>query len=374
VHRILVIADDLSGAAEIAGIGLRHGMSTRLLRSPGGDVDADLTVIDTDSRSLNSHDAREAIRRFCEPHLRRPFDLIYKKTDSAMRGQMVAEVRQLMKCFSFRRALMVPHNPSRGRTIVDGHYRIDGVPLHQTAFANDPEHPARSSDVRMILGKDVLVLKPMNSMPNDGLIVGEASSDSHVRSWAERVDRGTLPVGGADFFAAMLASKQLIASASPVQQITGNRLFVCGSASAYSRELIRGCERCNMPIFSMPKEVFIGADSSMWCAQLCADIPQHPAALIVIDHPLDPNPLTSHRLQSTLGEVVAQIVSHHRIDNLLLEGGGTASAVCRRMGWNQFHVLGELATGVVRLGVNSDRVGSIYIKPGSYPWPSVVWT
>ena len=48
--RVLVIADDLSGAAEIAGVGLRYGLPTRLLRERPVECGEGLTVIDSDSR------------------------------------------------------------------------------------------------------------------------------------------------------------------------------------------------------------------------------------------------------------------------------------------------------------------------------------
>src|SRR5438270_459736 len=50
--RILVIADDLTGAAEIAGIGLRYGLPTRLVRDHPGRCEHGLTVMDTDSRPM----------------------------------------------------------------------------------------------------------------------------------------------------------------------------------------------------------------------------------------------------------------------------------------------------------------------------------
>ena len=48
--RILVIADDLSGAAELTGIGARHGLAARLERDAPIAVHDGLTVLDTDTR------------------------------------------------------------------------------------------------------------------------------------------------------------------------------------------------------------------------------------------------------------------------------------------------------------------------------------
>src|SRR4051794_15979800 len=111
--RILVIADDLSGAAEIAGIGHRFGLSTRLLRAPaeGQDVTSDLTVLDTDTRSHGSDGAFRAVERFVEPFARHQFDLLYKKTDSVLRGNIAVELAAVAGAFDLPLSLLVAQNP-----------------------------------------------------------------------------------------------------------------------------------------------------------------------------------------------------------------------------------------------------------------------
>jgi len=54
---IAVIADDFTGAAELAGIGLRYGLSVHLSNRVGALPAADLVVINTNSRSLSKSDA-----------------------------------------------------------------------------------------------------------------------------------------------------------------------------------------------------------------------------------------------------------------------------------------------------------------------------
>ena len=52
-----VIADDLTGAAELGAVGLRHGLRAEIVRSaqPGGE--ADLVCVDTDTRSCKPEEA-----------------------------------------------------------------------------------------------------------------------------------------------------------------------------------------------------------------------------------------------------------------------------------------------------------------------------
>src|SRR4029078_8607064 len=115
----LAIADDFTGAAEIAGIGMRHGLPTRLVRSIPHRTHGGLTVLDTDSRDLAPDEPARRVAQFVRP-LRPPdYQLIYKKTDSVLRGPVLAEIQSLQWLLGRGAALLVPQNPSRGRTVVE---------------------------------------------------------------------------------------------------------------------------------------------------------------------------------------------------------------------------------------------------------------
>jgi uncharacterized protein YgbK (DUF1537 family) len=51
------------------------------------------------------------------------------------------------------------------------------------------------------------------------------------------------------------------------------------------------------------------------------------------------------------------------------EGGATAAAVARALGWTRFAVGRELAGGVVELQPVMDGAPQFIIKVGSYDWP-----
>ena len=91
MRKALVIADDLSGAAEIAGIGRRYGLPTKLARERPKFFPPGLTVIDTDSRSLPPEEAAAAAARAVAGIDPTSFDLIFKKTDSVLRGPIAWE-------------------------------------------------------------------------------------------------------------------------------------------------------------------------------------------------------------------------------------------------------------------------------------------
>jgi uncharacterized protein YgbK (DUF1537 family) len=333
MKRFLAIADDLSGAAEIAGIGDRYGLPTRLIRHPINEVPPGLTVVDSDSRSMPPGDAARVVDEFVRPLRREHAHLIYKKTDSVLRGPVAEEIGALVAHFGHIGASLIPQNPSRGRTIEKGQYLIDGVPLDQTPFAHDPEYPAYTADAKSLLERN-------GTSTAEKIAIGDARTLDDIRRWSASRGRDYLRAGGADFFELILQQYDLVAK-KPMEDrlMPGPCLFICGSASAYSRDLIARVRSRGVPI-------------------------------LAIEQSLDRTPGAAQLLLNTLVESVVQTLRARPVANLMLEGGSTAAAVCRRMGWNDLDVCGELATGVVHLRARSQ---DLYIKPGSYPWPDAVW-
>src|SRR5258708_38095083 len=117
---IAVIADDLTGAAEMGGIGIRHGLITEIRTTVGTATNADLLVIAADSRSKSQKAAVEEITVITrELRLLKP-ECIYKKTDSVLRGHVIAELKTPLPALDYQLAILLPAHPSLGPTLRDG--------------------------------------------------------------------------------------------------------------------------------------------------------------------------------------------------------------------------------------------------------------
>ena len=160
---ITVIADDITGAAEIAGIAKSAGLDTLLIMSVDGVCSgsedgvsvgskisncgkADVVVIATDTRQMSEADAVKEIEALAKNIPSGSF--VFKKTDSVLRGHIKAECQAILENTDYDQVLLVPQNPSKGRVVRDGLYYINDVLLNETQFANDPEFPAKTADVR----------------------------------------------------------------------------------------------------------------------------------------------------------------------------------------------------------------------------------
>jgi uncharacterized protein YgbK (DUF1537 family) len=382
---IAVIADDLTGAAELGGIALRHGLTSEVQTEFHPTDEAEVIVIDTDSRSCPPEEAAARIRAQAQELTSIGFDWLYKKVDSVLRGPVVAELEALLAASGRQKALLVPANPSLGRTIRNGCYFIDGRLLHETDFANDPEYPRTSSDVLDILGTaesvDLHRCDCAQTSLRDGISIGDATCRKDLLELAQRVDDRTVPAGGADFFSALLEMK-----GSPLRTSyggddsfrTGAALFVSGSSSQYSRTAIDAARTSGVPVCHMPDGLLAGDDGtdellSTWVDDTAGAFEKHSQVIMAVAQPVVQSPDLALKLSRYLSIAVENTLNQVSVEDIYIEGGGTASTIVRRLGWARFAPCRELSHGVVRTRVRMRPNLFLTIKPGSYLWPEGIW-
>ncbi|MEW5957849.1 MAG: four-carbon acid sugar kinase family protein, partial [Chloroflexota bacterium] len=120
---IVVLADDLTGAAEIGGIAFRYGLAAEIQTVFDPAAGADLIAVDTDTRGYSAGEAAPRVAAVAEQCRRAGVEQVFKKVDSVLRGPVLAELATLLETLGRERALLAPANPSLGRTIEQGQYR-----------------------------------------------------------------------------------------------------------------------------------------------------------------------------------------------------------------------------------------------------------
>lgn len=380
-----VIADDLTGAAELGAVGLRHGLRAEIIRdgSPGGD--AGLVCMDTDSRSCPPGEAAARAGNAARILRKAGAKWIYKKVDSILRGNVTAEVEAVMRELKCNRALLLPANPSLGRVIRDGEYFVHGKPINRTEFAKDPEHPRTTAQVLRLLGQpEHFLMRLANgdlAVPENTLLIAQADSSERVKSWAGICEPSLLPVGGSEFFGALLAAEFGGCPARPAEEINfndGRQLFICGTASRSARRLMTSARSAHMPVFSLPLELMWGADFSEGA---CSVISQRvirafetkPRVVLCVGLPPVQEFKVARRLSEYLVNIAARVLRELPVKNIFAEGGATSAELVRRMNWGRLEVKREWAPGVATLSVAGAESQWLTIKPGSYSWPEQ-WT
>lgn len=353
---IAVIADDITGAAEVAGIARRFGLRVCLstAESLGYRVPAcDVYVVATDTRSMSEAEAAAESRRVGETVAAMPgVKHIFKKTDSALRGHVVAELKALLDVTPYTSALYIPANPSKGRTISDGTYYIDDKPLHLTDFAFDPEFPAFSSQIA----------DRLPGFRQAGITFADVTNIGDIEKAMLSAAPDTLLAGAADLFTAYLRHNVAQVSECKPSEVSldmDDIVVVCGSTQ--SRPEVTG-----LPVSYMPRDVYDGGAADDWFAEACAQYDRTHALAVAISHTHRTGHEAAAYLREVMARLTARLTSVHVPACLVIDGGATAYAVISALGWDSLDVDTEIAPGVICMRASSDS--RVIMKPGSYPW------
>jgi D-threonate/D-erythronate kinase len=375
-----VIADDLTGAAEIGAVGLRHGLCAEVVIAGDQGGDADLICVDTDSRSCDPVEAGQRATKAALMLHKSGAEWIYKKTDSVLRGNVTTEIEAIVTKLGLSGALLVPANPSLGRTVVNGQYFVRGQLIHQTEFAQDPKHPRLSPNVLELLDKPsalpLSVGKSSGALPASGIIIGEVASAEDVRMWAWLRNKQWLMAGGAEFFGALLKPGAPIPQSSVSH---GKEMFVCGSASEGTQKFVTDQAQRGVPVFALPdKLAMVGAfDSTEVCAlaaSVVSALQAKPRVILHVGLRQVRDVSLAEMLAAHLVRVAEAVLRSADMEHVFAEGGATAVGLARCMGWRRLAVKSELASGVVTLSVVGCGGWLLTIKPGSYRWPESLIT
>ncbi|MGB8029600.1 MAG: four-carbon acid sugar kinase family protein [Terracidiphilus sp.] len=125
--RIILLADDLTGACDAGAAFLRSGRSVRVWFGTGVEFSTPESVqaFSTSSRALSPHRAARAVSMACTALADDPNSLFFKKVDSAARGPLAAELLAAHRTLASRAILFALAFPSAGRTVRDGTLEIE---------------------------------------------------------------------------------------------------------------------------------------------------------------------------------------------------------------------------------------------------------
>ena len=370
---MIVIADDITGAAEIAGIAFARGAEVRLICGrDNATYSTDITtVIATDTRSMGEAEAAAETKRIVSHSLlftllppkgrsvARNNSSLFKKNDSALRGHVVAELTALMEVTGYERAVYLPANPSKGRVIRNGIYYINNIPIHETDFSFDPEFPARTSVLR----------ERFPNAEEKGIIMPDAENEEDIRNIIAEYDDGkTIFAGAADLFSAMIGvgcgrlEEPIARRPIPIIQNKNSTLILCGSTQSKTLDL-------GIPVAPMPQEIYDGSDDlSLWDTT-AYEQEQH-SLILSIPHTHRTGKEVAVHLRTVMAEKARQLVAEHCPDQLIIEGGATAWATLQALGCTEFTITAQLAPGVVQMSATTGTL--VTLKPGSYPWGTIL--
>jgi uncharacterized protein YgbK (DUF1537 family) len=377
-----IVADDLTGALDMAAPFASRGFATRLLLDHASEAGAGTQVLTltSASRDLPREVACENIRVAMRAALARRPRLLIKKIDSTLRGDVGLAILTAMQVSGRRHALIAPAVPGHGRTMRGGEVFLHGVSLREKPLLFDglplPAPPPLPELLRASgAGITVHGWRRGESAPlatSDGLhaYVADAETDDDLERLARFAHghAGELLVVGASGLGAAIA-KQLappvIGAITPPRGKPGAAiLFVIGSRTPASAEQIarlsgHGAREIVLP-FPAPERD--DAD------EVETDVPGDDNAPIVVLRPTPSLQLeSSGEIAAHLGQAAARLLRRRHIGTVVMSGGDTALAVFRALGVTDAVLLRELSPGVATGTVHLDgRPLTFVTKSGGF--------
>lgn len=375
--QILVLADDLTGANATGARLAQNGMRVASVE-PAHAAEAapayDALVVNLDSRHLAAAEAAELVRATVDRLW--PAELVVKRTDTTLRGNIGAELEAAWRAVRDRtapatrvRALLAPAHPASGRITVDGVQLLDGVRLERTQLALDPLNPVRTSVVTELVAQQSTLPVRHVSLGrvtrgdlaaellhgDEPIVLCDAVTEEHLadiaRAAAEASRRdGTLWVSvDPGPFGALLARELGLRGTTPSPEPV---LAVVGSATELTRrqlDVVAGDEGVvfvDVDAARLTGDPAYGARTARALAHRLAEA-SFPQAVVVRTcgsaEDVVRLPAQARRaMPGLLAALVARAVTESRPSALFTSGGDVTSAVLSALGVQALDVGGEL--------------------------------
>ena len=388
-----IIADDLSGAIECAAVCRRMGhQAVVLTRIPEShqpeQTHASVIVVVTDSRHLSSITASHRLDAAVRWLMRQGIYSFYKKTDSAARGPLAAELAALARVEPTCTVFFVPAFPRLGRTVMDGVLYIDGIPIAETAFAKDPRSPIHTSSLLTLLRQqtDVPVTQANEKREASAtLVLCDGTSDDDVQTSVETAQRcGARLAGPAGALEALLSHLDLDVSQPLESRMDRNSvLIVAGSCHPVTQAQIDRAESAGacgirlVPPHSMEDPPLPNASNTFIATTQDAWRQHRPVILCTARCPADVDvALAAGRQQGLDIHVYTEQITQYLVattthilhtlhPNLITVcGGATSQALIDALGIDRLDLLREIEPGIGLCRAHTGHM--LVIKNGAF--------
>ena len=405
--RLGCIADDYTGASDLANTLTRNGLRTVQTSGvpdaalPLADVDA--VVVSLKSRSIPAGEA-VAKSRAAERWLRAQgaahvMFKICSTFDSTDAGNIGPVTLALQADCGAESVLVTPAFPETGRTVYQGHLFVNGVPLNESPLKDHPLNPMRDSnlvrvlqrqcgdaqigliDAEIVAGGAQAILAAQHELAHQhrGIAMIDAIRESDLTAIGAAAITQKLSVGASGLglgLARALAMNTAAKLADAGAPVGGHAACLVGSCSKATLEQIDAAAR-NMPLLRLQTENLLDGSAEIsaaldWAAARLA------AGPVMIASSGSPEKVArlqqrygreraGHAIEQAMAAIATGLVAHG-VRRLVVGGGETSGAVIDRLGISAFQLGPEIAPGVPLLrslgGQDADML--LALKSGNF--------
>jgi len=398
-----VIADDFTGASDIANTLAKGGLATTQffgLPASNGPSACDAGVVSLKTRSIDADDAiRQSLQAltWLQAQGCRQFIFKYCSTfDSTPRGNIGPVGEALAAALGARGVPACPAFPGTGRTIYQGHLFVGDRPLNESGLENHPLNPMTDSDLRRWLAQQTkhpvgLVAWPVVKRGAKAVreaLDAAASRDEHLVIVDAVDDEDLIRIGEACTDAPLLTGGSGIAIGLPQLIIARGQASKQGPAFAGQKG---------------PGAILAGSCSKATLSQVAHYGKSHPAFAVDVPALLegrvraddvvrfvndnrDKAPLVyssatpervralqdkygqtqvAHRLEKLFSDVAVKIVDAG-VSRLVVAGGETSGSVVAGLGLEAVAIGPEIDPGVPALATGGRHPIALALKSGNF--------
>ncbi|MEA3313819.1 MAG: four-carbon acid sugar kinase family protein, partial [Caldisericota bacterium] len=202
---IYVIADDLTGANDTGVQFAKKGYNTMvsILDKQSTIIipdNLDVFVVDTETRELKSKIAREKLRNILKKININKNDMIYKKVDSTLRGNVGDEIEEIMNILKKDICVFSPSYPSYQRITIGGYLVVDQKPLELSEYScynstqienssisfllkRQTDFPVAQIDLKDVAKGQKTILLKINELYQKGnkIIIIDSTNEEHLK-------------------------------------------------------------------------------------------------------------------------------------------------------------------------------------------------
>lgn len=372
--KLLVIADDFTGALDTGIQLVRSGVKTSVVIGSENILasrsEFPVVVADTETRHLKPSRAYDIVYKLVTEARELGIKYVYKKTDSALRGCVGAELSAALDACAGTDVLeFVPAFPKTHRSTENGTQYIDGVPVSESAFGRDPFEPVRHSYIPDIIAEQSETPVVIDGGPvpeGKHIALYNAVTDDDLAAIAARLKtKGATLMAGCAGFASLLDSlADLPHGETAAPRLTDGMFVVCGSLNSISEEQVNYAESAGFAriqlnaVQELEPGYLTSAAGQEWLAkikEMCGkDTPvmldsfksREECEVYAAEHGISNDKLRS-LVAGRFGEIIREWTEFRLNHTLVVIGGDTLAAFMGVIGCNEVTPICELSNGVV---------------------------
>lgn len=386
------IADDFTGATDVANMFARGGMRTILLTAaddlsvPNG---VEAIVVAHKTRSIPACDAvSESIgtaERLLAIGIRQLYFKYCSTFDSTADGNIGPVTEALMKLVNQDFSVICPAFPGAGRTVYMAHLFVNDRLLSDTHMRHHPITPMQESDLRSLMSAQTV--RPVGAVTVSAFSDGPADLDRAVRMQAARTPHvvvDTLDDDHLDVMGKAFAEYRLVTGGSglalglarartgglhsggALDVPKGRSLILAGSCSDATLEQIEGFRGPSLRV--LPNDIERDPSGAVDAAITWIGEQAGSAALIYTSAgPEDPNRGGSGEAIELFHATVARrAVTEAEVRRLIVAGGETSGAVTRALNATRLEIGEEINPGVPWTIALTDPKIALVLKSGNF--------